>query len=108
MSKEKIKEIMATVKKEKRILTDAEVQEIKTLEKDIIEKATSQQNSETKNVVSDTKPKKVVSNKKKLKIQFTKSPTGTFKLGYNVGDKVSLSSALATELIEAGYAKLTK
>ena len=49
---------------------------------------------------------------KKTQIEFIKSPTGAFKLGYSAGDKVSvgkskgqLSKQQAELLIEAGYAK---
>jgi len=46
--------------------------------------------------------------KKTLKIKFVNSPTGVYKLAYNVGDVAKLPAALATELIEAKYAELTK
>jgi hypothetical protein len=39
-----------------------------------------------------------------MAIKFTKSPTGEFKLGYNVGDEVSLPAALEKELLEKGFA----
>lgn len=40
-----------------------------------------------------------------VEIEFTKSPTGQFKLGYNVGDKASFNKPQADILIDAGYAK---
>jgi hypothetical protein len=38
------------------------------------------------------------------KIKFVLSPTGAFKLGYSVGDVVSLDEAQADALIDAAYA----
>lgn len=43
-----------------------------------------------------------------LKIKFLLSPTGKFKLGYNVNEIATLPELQATELIEAGYAELVK
>lgn len=37
-------------------------------------------------------------------VEFTKSPTGAFMLGYNVGDKASLGAELETKLVAAGVA----
>ncbi len=96
MNANKIKEIQAKAKAEKRNLTDAEVTEIKRLEAEK-ETASSKRKAEAKS-----------RKQKALKIVFTKSPTGEFKLAYSVGDKVKLPIALATELIEAKYAELTK
>ena len=45
---------------------------------------------------------------KKKKVKFLKSPTGAYKLGYNIGDKASLPSDQAAELVEnkiAGFVK---
>lgn len=53
-----------------------------------------------------TKKQKVVSN-----IQFTKSPTGRYALGYSAGDIIpvtTLGKEKSEELIEAGYATLIK
>ena len=40
-----------------------------------------------------------------LKIEFIKSPTGLFKLGYSAGDKESFEKKQAEILIDAGVAK---
>ena len=40
-----------------------------------------------------------------VKVQFIKSPTGMFGLGYNVDDEASFDKKQADILIEAGYAK---
>lgn len=42
---------------------------------------------------------------KKQKIEFIKSPTGAFKLGYSIGDIEEFDNKQAQILIEAGYAK---
>ncbi len=39
-------------------------------------------------------------------VEFLVSPTGKFGLGYNVGEIGAINEFQATELIEAGYAKL--
>lgn len=46
--------------------------------------------------------------KSTTKIQFIKSPTGAFKLAYNVGEKANFDVKQAAELIEAGFAKAVK
>ena len=40
-----------------------------------------------------------------VKVKFTKSPTGLFKLAYNQGDEAELNANLAFQCIEAGVAK---
>jgi hypothetical protein len=42
---------------------------------------------------------------KKIKVEFIKSPTGQFKMGYSIGDVVSFDKKQADILINAGYAK---
>ena len=42
---------------------------------------------------------------KKPKIEFVKSPTGKFNLGYAVGDQAPFDKKQAEILIESGYAK---
>jgi hypothetical protein len=49
--------------------------------------------------------KKTPSKPKALKLEFVMSPTGLFKLGYNVGDVASFESKQAETLIESGVAK---
>lgn len=39
-----------------------------------------------------------------MRITFTKSPTGAFKLGYSEGDTVDLNDRWANEIISAGFA----
>lgn len=39
-----------------------------------------------------------------MRITFTKSPTGAFKLGYSEGDTVDLNDTWANEIINAGFA----
>lgn len=41
---------------------------------------------------------------KRMKIQFTKSPTGAYGLAYNAGDMAELEEKQAKELMEKGYA----
>lgn len=45
---------------------------------------------------------------KKVKVKFLKSPTGLYGLGYNIGDKASVDSNQADEMIETGYAEKAK
>ncbi|WP_418639651.1 hypothetical protein [Winogradskyella sp.] len=40
-----------------------------------------------------------------VKVKFLLSPTGMFKLAYNIGEEVELPEPLATELIESKYAE---
>ncbi|WP_435263018.1 hypothetical protein [Tenacibaculum sp. nBUS_03] len=42
---------------------------------------------------------------KKIKVKFLLSPTGLFKLSYNIGNIVDLPESLALELIETKYAE---
>lgn len=44
--------------------------------------------------------------KKTKRIRFVLSPTGVFKLAYNVGEEAVLEEKQADTLIEAGYARL--
>jgi len=53
-------------------------------------------------------PKPPKAKEEKLEIEFILSPTGKFKLGYNVGEKAAFPTLQADELIDAGYAKLVK
>ncbi len=46
--------------------------------------------------------------KTKKKVKFLKSPTGAYKLGYNAGDKASLTSEQADELVENKFAEFVK
>ncbi len=39
-----------------------------------------------------------------MKITFIKSPTGAFKLAYNVGDTVEMEESKARELMELNFA----
>lgn len=39
-----------------------------------------------------------------MKITFIKSPTGAFKLAYNVGDTIEMEEGKARELMEANFA----
>ena len=48
------------------------------------------------------------SNLPDVKIEFLKSPTGAFNLGYNVGETAIINANMAQELIDAGYAKAIK
>jgi hypothetical protein len=41
---------------------------------------------------------------KMAKVKFIKSPTGKFRLAYNIGEVGEVSSKLAKELIEENYA----
>jgi hypothetical protein len=43
--------------------------------------------------------------KKKGRVRFIQSPTGAYKLGYNIGDVADLDSSLCVELIEKGFAE---
>lgn len=45
---------------------------------------------------------------KTKKVRFLKSPTGAFKLAYNVGDITALPVEQAELLIESGYAEAVK
>ena len=38
------------------------------------------------------------------KVKFIKSPVTAFRMGYHIGEVGEFSEAIATELIEAGYA----
>jgi hypothetical protein len=38
------------------------------------------------------------------KVKFTKSPTGKFKLAYNIGEEAEVSADLAKQLIEGNFA----
>lgn len=40
----------------------------------------------------------------KTKITFIKSPTGAFKMAYNVGDTIEIESEKARELMESNFA----
>lgn len=60
----------------------------------------------------EQKPTKVQNNpfqkgvkKGKTKIEFLKSPTGVFNLGYSAGDQCSIEAKQAEILIDSGYAK---
>jgi len=46
--------------------------------------------------------------KKKVKVKFLKSPTGSFGLAYNVGDEAEVMEAMAKDMIEANCAELVK
>lgn len=39
-----------------------------------------------------------------MKVQFTKSPTGKYLLGYSVGDITEIDNDVAEEMIESGFA----
>lgn len=39
-----------------------------------------------------------------MKVKFTKSPVGAFKLAYVVNDEAELNDELAAKVISAGYA----
>lgn len=43
-----------------------------------------------------------------MEVKFILSPSGRFGLGYHIGEVATIEKELATELIELGYAELTK
>ena len=59
--------------------------------------------------VKETATEKVaVLKNKTVLIRFTKSPTGTYNLGYNIGDEVDFDAKQAAELVENDFAELVK
>lgn len=54
------------------------------------------------------KPKTGKTSEKMVKITFTLSPCGVFKLPYNVGQTVPINENQANVIVEAGYATFSK
>ena len=49
--------------------------------------------------------KKITASKTGVKVEFIKSPTGLFNLGYNVGEQETFDKKQADILIDSGVAK---
>jgi hypothetical protein len=49
-----------------------------------------------------------MSEKKKIKVEILKSPSGRYLLPYSVGEKVSIDADLAEKMIKTEYAKETR
>lgn len=43
-----------------------------------------------------------------VKIEFLKSPTGTYNLGYSKGDKAKVNAVIASKMVADGTAKKVK
>jgi len=52
--------------------------------------------------------KQTVKTPKTLKIKFLLSPTGSFNLGYSIGDEAEFDELIAKELVESHYAEFVK
>jgi len=79
------------------------------LEGAVVEKvATATVEGVAPEVIAETAKPVAAVKEKLVKIKFLLSPTGLFKLGYNVGEKASLPALQAQEIVDAGYAELVK